>query len=98
MNLHILDPKVAERVQSWLEGPYDPETKAEIHRLLQTDPKSLSDAFFKDLSFGTGGMRGLMGVGTNRMNLYTIRRATQGLANYLKKQPFETLSAFIGYD
>ncbi len=86
------------RIQEWLKGPYDEETKSEIRRLQKEDPKALFNAFFKDLSFGTGGMRGIMGVGTNRMNLYTIRRATQGLANYMKKQPFESLSAFIGYD
>ncbi len=88
-----------KNIQSWLEGPYDPEAKAEIRRLLEIDPKALSDAFFKNLSFGTGGMRGIMGIGTNRMNTYTIRKATQGLANYIKKQPEETKhTVFIGYD
>lgn len=89
---------VEKRIQSWLEGPYDPEMKAEIRRLQEVDPKSLSDAFFKDLSFGTGGMRGIMGVGTNRMNIYTIRMATQGLANYIKKESPGNNSVFIGYD
>jgi phosphomannomutase len=89
---------VEQRIQSWLEGPYDPETKAEIRRLQQVDPKGLSDAFFKDLSFGTGGMRGIMGIGTNRMNIYTIRRATQGLANAIKMQPGTDHTVFIGYD
>lgn len=83
-----------DAIQSWLSGPYDEETKREIRRLLKDDPKALSDAFYKDLSFGTGGMRGLMGVGTNRLNSYTIRRATQGLANCLKKGS----SVFVGYD
>lgn len=86
------------RIQNWLDGPIDPETKAEIRRLLEIDPKGLEDAFFKDLSFGTGGMRGVMGIGTNRMNIYTIRMATQGLANYIKKQPGEKHRVFIGYD
>lgn len=86
------------RIQSWLKGPYDPETKAEIRRLQAHDPKALNDAFFKDLTFGTGGMRGLMGIGTHRINIYTIRMATQGLANYLKLQPIENPSVFIGYD
>lgn len=86
------------RAQSWLNGPFDPETKAEIRRLLDHDSKGLSDAFFKDLSFGTGGMRGIMGVGTNRMNIYTVRMATQGLANYIKKQPRDDHTVFIGYD
>lgn len=89
---------IEERVQSWLEGPFDPETKAEIRRLIAHDPKALSDAFFKDLSFGTGGMRGLMGIGTNRINIYTIRMATQGLANYIKKQAGSKHTVFIGYD
>ncbi len=91
------DPTIETRIQDWLCGPYDAETKKEIERLLDSDPQALSDAFFKDLSFGTGGMRGIMGVGTNRMNEYTVRAATQGLANYLKKQPGRH-SVFIGYD
>jgi len=95
-----LDPEVKKRVQAWMEGPFDEETKAEIQRLLATDPKTLSNAFFKDLSFGTGGMRGLMGIGTNRMNVYTVRVASQGLANYIKKQPEpkEGHRVAIGYD
>jgi len=89
---------IEKRAQIWLDGPFDPETKAEIRRLLAHDNKGLSDAFFKDLSFGTGGMRGIMGVGTNRLNIYTIRMATQGLANYIKKQPNTEHTIFIGYD
>ena len=87
-----------EKIETWLHGSYDEKTKAEIRLLLEQDPGTLADAFFKDLSFGTGGMRGIMGVGTNRVNIYTIRRATQGLCNYLKKQPFPKISVFIGYD
>jgi len=98
MDMNLTHSAIMEKVQKWLSGPYDEKTKTEIHRLLKEDPKTLSDAFFKDLSFGTGGMRGVMGVGTNRINIYTIRKTTQGLCNYLKKQPFPTLSAFIGYD
>ncbi len=95
-----LDPEVSVRVKAWMEGPVDEETKAEIQRLIAQDPQELSNAFFKDLSFGTGGMRGLMGVGTNRMNVYTVRIATQGLANYihLQPQPENGYSVFIGYD
>ncbi len=90
---------VMRRIQLWLDGPYDEATKSEIQSLFKNDPQQLSDAFFKDLSFGTGGMRGIMGVGTNRLNIYTIRSATQGLANYLKKSgPLNQLSVFIGYD
>lgn len=95
-----MDPAIEKRVQSWLDGPYDAKTKEEIRHLLTADPKQIADAFFKDLSFGTGGMRGVMGIGTNRLNKYTIGAATQGLANYLKNQP-ETesgYSVFIGYD
>ena len=93
-----LPPDIEKRVSYWLNGPFDEKTKEEV-RLLQKDPQTLIDAFFCDLSFGTGGMRGLMGVGTNRLNNYTIRLATQGLANYLKKQPQKKhLSVVIGFD
>jgi len=88
-----------DRIQSWLNGPFDKATKAEIQKLLASNPDALSDAFFKDLSFGTGGMRGVMGIGTNRMNVYTVRMATQGLANYIKKiSSLPELCVFIGYD
>lgn len=88
-------------VDIWLEGQYDDKTKAEIRRLLREDPKQIIDAFYTNLDFGTGGLRGLMGVGTNRMNFYTVRAATQGLANYIQKQPKEAgkeHAVFIGYD
>ncbi len=98
MSSSELDPKTMQRINEWLNGPYDEKSKNEIRHLLTKDPKSLSDAFFKTLSFGTGGMRGIMGVGTNRMNIYTVRRATQGLANYLKTQFSQAPSVFIGYD
>ncbi|MEN9654065.1 MAG: putative phosphoglucomutase/phosphomannomutase [Chlamydiota bacterium] len=81
----------------WLHPPFDAATRAEVKRLMDEDPKALADAFSKDLSFGTGGMRGIMGVGTNRMNIYTIRRATQGLANYLTKGP-DPVKVFVGFD
>jgi phosphoglucomutase/phosphomannomutase len=92
--------QIEKRAREWLQDPFDEQTKSEVRRLIETDPQGLSDAFFKELSFGTGGMRGLMGVGTNRLNIYTIRAATQGLANYLKKQPEpeQGFSVFIGYD
>lgn len=85
---------IEKRIQAWLDGPFPEEVKAEIRKMQKENPQALSDAFFKDLSFGTGGMRGLMGVGTNRMNRYTIGVATQGLANYLKRKG----RVFIGYD
>ncbi len=95
-----MNEEVQKRIDSWLLGDYDEKTKAEIRRLMREDPKELENAFFKELSFGTGGMREIMGVGSHRMNIYTIRTATQGLANYLKKQstPEQALKVFIGYD
>lgn len=95
----IIPPDVHKRIDQWLFGSYDAKTKAEIRHLLEKDPKSLIDAFYSDLAFGTGGMRGLMGVGTNRLNIYTIQMATQGLANYLLKQnKGSSLSVVIGFD
>lgn len=92
--------EVLNRAKSWLKEPYDEETKREVKRLIESDPQGLFDAFFQELSFGTGGIRAMMGIGTNRLNIYTIRSVTQGLANYLKKQPLvsECHSVFIGYD
>ncbi len=75
-----------ERARKWLDGNFDPKTKDEIARMMKEDPKELGESFYKTLEFGTGGLRGIMGVGTNRMNIYTVGMATQGLANYLKSQ------------
>ena len=72
-----------DNVQKWLSGDFDPATKTQIIALRNEDPAGLEDAFYKNLEFGTGGLRGLMGVGTNRMNKYTVGMATQGLANYI---------------
>ena len=93
-----LDQDTQRNVNLWLEGDYDDETKNEIRQLLQEDPQKVIDAFYTTLSFGTGGLRGIMGLGTNRMNPYTVRAATQGVANYLKKTKKKDLSFFIGYD
>ncbi len=92
--------ELEQRVNEWLTGPYDPETKAAIQQMMQENPQAVRDAFYTTLSFGTGGLRGIMGVGSNRMNVYTVRAATQGLANYLLKQPAPQNghSCFIGYD
>lgn len=79
-----VDPVVLERAEQWLEGGYDLETKAAVKAMLENDPKELTESFYQSLEFGTGGLRGIMGVGTNRMNRYTVGMATQGLANYLK--------------
>ena len=80
-----LDQKVLSRAQAWLDGNYDEATKAQVKALIDNDMKELTESFYKDLEFGTGGLRGIMGVGTNRMNVYTVGTATQGLANDLKK-------------
>jgi phosphoglucomutase/phosphomannomutase len=94
-----ISPEMQKRIDYWLNGPFDETTKTQLKALKEKNPQSLVDAFFCDLSFGTGGMRGIMGVGTNRMNIYTIRLATQGLANYLRKQNTQgQLSVLIGYD
>ena len=87
-----------QKIDKWLSGNYDKAVKDEITELGKADPSALEDAFYKDLEFGTGGLRGLMGVGTNRMNKYTVGMATQGYANYLK-QCFEgDISVAIAYD
>ncbi|MCL2413168.1 MAG: phospho-sugar mutase [Bacteroidales bacterium] len=80
-----IDPQILKRAQAWLNGSFDAETKAQIQHLIDTDPTELIDSFYKDLEFGTGGLRGIMGVGTNRINIYTVAMATQGLVNYVKK-------------
>ena len=80
-----LEQSVLAKAQSWLDGDYDAETKAQVKLLMDNDLKELTESFYKDLEFGTGGLRGIMGVGSNRMNIYTVGTATQGLANYLKK-------------
>lgn len=88
-----------ERAKIWLDEQYDEDTRAQVQDLLENNPSLLEDAFYKDLEFGTGGMRGIMGVGTNRINKYTLGAATQGLANYLKAQfPDKQKSVAIGYD
>ena len=95
-----MESVIEERVQYWLQANFDDATKKQIQNLLKTDQKALVDAFYANLSFGTGGLRGIMGVGPNRMNSYTVGWATQGLANYLKKQYGHTveLRVAIGYD
>ena len=80
-----LDLIVKERAEKWLSDSYDEETRKRVKYLIDNDPKELTESFYKDLEFGTGGLRGIMGVGTNRMNVYTVGMATQGLSNYLKK-------------
>ncbi len=99
LETQMLDPAAQKNVQAWLDGNYDPASKEFIKKQLEENPQAVEDAFYCNLDFGTGGLRGLMGIGTNRMNLYTVRLATQGLANYLLKQHFGKRPAvFIGYD
>ncbi len=92
---------VMAAAQKWMDGNYDTKTKAEVKKLMDADDKTaLIDAFYRTLEFGTGGLRGKMGVGTNRMNIYTVGAATQGLSNYLLKE-FGTdtkISVVIGHD
>ena len=80
-----LEQTVLKKAQAWLDGHYDEETKKQVKYLMENDMKELVESFYKDLEFGTGGLRGIMGVGTNRMNVYTVGAATQGLSNYLKR-------------
>lgn len=87
-----------DQVAKWQQDPFDKETQEEVTALLK-NPKALEDAFYTELSFGTGGMRGIMGVGTNRVNRYTFGRNTQGLCNYIKKSfPDKRAKVIIGYD
>lgn len=99
-NLSHLHPIAQKNVMSWLRGNYPDQVKSSILGMLKKDPQKIEDAFYTCLSFGTGGMRGLMGLGTNRLNVYTVRAAAQGLANYILKQDFHLpeKAVFIGYD
>jgi hypothetical protein len=88
-----------ENARKWLEGDFDQETKMKVIELRNNDPAGFEDAFYKTLEFGTGGLRGIMGVGTNRMNKYTVGMATQGLSNYiLKKATGDDIRVCISYD
>ncbi len=94
-----LDQLVMAKAKKWLDGDYDEATKKQVKYLIDNDKKELTESFYKDLEFGTGGLRGIMGVGTNRMNEYTVGMATQGLANYLKKCfAGEEISVAVAHD
>ncbi len=95
-----IDSTILEKAKSWLTNNFDKNTKKQVQYFIDNDPKELADAFYRDLEFGTGGLRGIMGVGTNRMNKYTVAMATQGLANYLLKMfPAEKpVKVAIAYD
>ena len=90
---------ILDKATLWLSDTFDTETQQEIQQLISSNSKDLTDRFYKDLEFGTGGMRGMMGAGTNRINKYTLGKATQGLSNYLKKSyPNEEIKVAIAYD
>lgn len=94
------DTNVSKKINNWLNGNYDDRTKQTLRELIENNKtEELSDAFYKDLEFGTGGLRGIMGVGSNRVNKYTIGAATQGLSNYLKKEfPNQQIKVAIAHD
>lgn len=95
-----MDQNILERAQSWLTEQYDEETRRRVQELIDNDPNELTESFYRNLEFGTGGLRGIMGVGTNRMNIYTVAMATQGFANYIRKMnPDEKeLRVAVAYD
>ena len=94
-----MEELILKKAKSWLSPPFDSDTAKEVKQLIRENPDELIDSFYKDLEFGTGGMRGIMGVGTNRLNRYTIGKVTQGLSNYLNQQfPKEQIRIAIAYD
>ena len=97
--MNTIDPTLLERVNVWLTPTFDTHTQEKIKQLIANDPQGLDDAFYKNLAFGTGGMRGIMGIGDNRINKYTLGKNTQGISNYLKKCfPSEVLKVAIAFD
>ena len=97
--MNTIDPTLLERVNVWLTPTFDTLTQEKIKQLIANDPQGLDDAFYKNLAFGTGGMRGIMGIGDNRINKYTLGKNTQGISNYLKKCfPSEVLKVAIAFD
>ncbi|WP_248723899.1 phospho-sugar mutase [Seonamhaeicola sp. ML3] len=94
-----IEPKILNRINTWLTPTFDEETQQFIKDSIANNPKDIQESFYKDLEFGTGGMRGIMGIGTNRINKYTLGKSTQGLSNYLKASfPDETIKTVIAYD
>src|SRR5690554_8215754 len=81
-----IDPKTLDKVNKWLTPFFEEKVQKEIKEMMAANPEKLKDSFYKNLEFGTGGMRGIMGLGDNRINKYTLGKNTQGLSNYLKKQ------------
>ena len=96
--MHI-DKNILDKAQSWLTPTFDTDTQEKVKEMVASSPADLEDAFYKNLEFGTGGMRGIMGIGTNRINKYTLGKNTQGLADYLKKSfPNQAIKVAIAYD
>lgn len=94
-----IEESILQKAKQWLSPNFDAKTRQQVENLINNDPKELSEAFYRDLEFGTGGLRGIMGVGTNRMNAYTVGMATQGLANYLLKHYGDRkISIAVAYD
>lgn len=94
-----VDPKILDRVNQWLTPFFDEKTQHDIKEMIANDPEGLEDSFYKNLEFGTGGMRGIMGLGDNRINKYTLGKNTQGLSNYLKEKfPNQEIKVAIAYD
>ncbi|HTE11430.1 MAG TPA: hypothetical protein VK645_10675, partial [Chitinophagaceae bacterium] len=93
-----MDAAIQDKVDTWLKGNFDQATKDEIIRLQIDNPKELEESFYRNLEFGTGGLRGIMGVGTNRMNKYTVGMSTQGFANYMKAQLQGEIKVAIAHD
>ena len=93
--------EVTAKAQTWLSDSYDEQTRAEVQAMLDNEDKTeLVESFYKTLEFGTGGLRGIMGAGCNRMNIYTVGSATQGLANYLNEafKDLDQISVVVGHD
>lgn len=97
--MSISNKEIKKNAEKWLDPFFDTETREKVEDLIKNNPTKLADSFYKRLAFGTGGMRGIMGPGDNRINKYTLGKNTQGLANYLKKQfPGETIKLAIAHD
>lgn len=95
----FIKPEILARTNNWLNSTFDKDTQENIKKLISSNPKELEDSFYKNLEFGTGGMRGVMGVGTNRINKYTLGKNTQGISNYLHKSfQNENLKVAIAFD
>src|SRR6478735_5113507 len=89
---------IQQSINKWLHGSFDEDVKKQIIEMQRNNPEDVADAFYKNLEFGTGGLRGIMGVGTNRMNKYTVGMATQGYANYLKQSFGDHVKVAIAHD